>query len=537
VLTTAKIKIAVAPAAEYENRRLLFEMLNKGFPVEFLAHDGRFEGLQGLIVLAEDGELISAATARGIHCYQVRQREPIASGPQSKVEFGSSPNVPGAFRGAELADASLDKFCPVPQFTETLAAVDGKAVWSLERRGLCECHHVGIELPGFAADDFFHAHFRGARWFALLPLLNFIEGLSGTAGWRKPEPRAVFIIDDPNLHHRSYGYIDFAELARHAEANNYHATIATVPLDTWYFDREVAELFRNQRRRLSMMMHGVNHVADELARKYTEQQAMALLATGLRRIDGLELRAGVKVDRIMAAPHGAFAEGIADPMLRLGYEAGCVSVGSLVRWNPEKRWPADLGFPIAQAFGQQGFPVFHRVGTSETDVRLSAFLGHPVIMATHHQDYVQNFSRIEVLAKVVNDIAPTRWMSIAEISRTNYLTARADGVLCIKPYTRRLTIPVSQETAVVELEDSAFCAGMTINVRKLIDGPVVTTRGEDLLSCSLKDQSLEIYIPPKHSIDYRIVDPMPLGLWPVARRLLAEGRDRVKPLLSFASGH
>jgi hypothetical protein len=264
---------------------------------------------------------------------------------------------------------------------------------------------------------------------------------------------------------------------------------------------------------------------------------MGLLATGLRRIDGLELRAGVKVDRIMAAPHGAFAEAIADPMLRLGYEAGCVSVGSLVRWNPEKRWPADLGFPIAQAFGQQGFPVFHRVGTSETDVRLSAFLGHPVIMATHHQDYVQNFSRIEVLAKVVNDIAPTRWMSIAEISRTNYLTARADGVLCIKPYTRRLTIPVSQETAVVELEDSAFCAGMTINVRKLIDGPVVTTRGEDLLSCSLKDQSLEIYIPPKHSIDYRIVDPMPLGLWPVARRLLAEGRDRVKPLLSFASGH
>jgi hypothetical protein len=474
VLTPAKIKIAVAPAAEYENRRLLFEMLSNGFPVEFVAYDERFQGLQGLIVFAEDGELISAATARGIHCYQVHQREPIAWGPQSKIEFRSSANVPGAFRGAELADASLDEFSPVAPFTETLAEVDGKPVWSLEHLGDCACHHVGVDLTRFAEGDFFHAHFRGARWFALLPLLKFVEGLSGTAGWRKPEPRAVFIIDDPNLHYRSYGYIDFAELAKHAEANNYHATIATVPLDTWYFDREVAELFRNQRRQLSMMMHGVNHVADELARKYTEQQAMALLAAGLRRIDGLESRAGVEVDRIMAAPHGAFAEAIADPMLRLGYEAGCVSVGSLVRWNPEKRWPADLGFPIAQTLGQQGFPVFHRVGTDETDVRLSAFLGHPVIMATHHQDYVENFSRIEALAKIVNEIAPTRWMSIAEISRTNYLTANADGVLCIKPYTRRLTIPVTAETVEVQLEDSAFCAGTTIDVRKIArKGPAI----------------------------------------------------------------
>jgi hypothetical protein len=537
VLKPAKIKIAVAPAAEYRNRRLLFEMLSNGLPAEFVAHDGRFEGLQALILLADDAELRSAATERAIHCYQIHQHEPTRWALTSKIKFGSSAGVPSAFRGAELADTSLDKFCPVPQFTETLAGVNGKPVWSLERRELCECHHVGVDMASFAEDDFFHAHFRGARWFALLPLLNFVEKLSGTTGWRKPEARAVFIIDDPNLHHRSYGYIDFAKMIKHAETNNYHATIATVPLDAWYFDREAAGLFRDHRRRLSMMMHGVNHVADELARKYTERQATALLATGLRRIDKLESRAGVKVDRIMAAPHGAFAESIADPMLRLGYEAGCISVGSLVRWNPDKRWPTDLGFPIAQTLGQQGFPIFHRVGTNETDVRLSAFLGHPVVMATHHHDYVENFSRIEALAKVVNDIAPTRWMSIAEISRTNYLIASANQVLRIKPYARRLTIPVAPGTTEVQLEDSAFCAGTTIDTGKIIDGKAVTVGGENQLSCSLQDQLLEIYIPPKHPIDYHTVTPAPLGLWPIARRLLAEGRDRVKPLLRFAPVH
>ena len=527
----------MAPAAEYENRRLLFEMLSSRLPVEFVAHDGRFEGLQGLIALAEDGELISKATERGIHCYQVHRHEAVAWAAQSKIKFGSSDGVPGAFRSAELADTSLDQFFPVSQLTETLAEVEGRPVWSLERRGPCECHHVGADLPSFEAGDFFHEHFRGARWFALLPLLHFVFKLLGTGGWRQPEPRAVFIIDDPNLHHRSYGYIDFAELARHAEANNYHATIATVPLDAWYFDRKVAGLFREHRQRLSMMMHGVNHVADELARKYTEQQALALLATGLRRIEGLESRAGVKVDRIMAAPHGAFSESITDPMLRLGYEAGCVSVGSLVRWNPEKRWPADLGMAMAQAFGQQGLPVFHRVGTNETDVRLSAFLSHPVIMATHHHDYVANFSRIEALAKVVNEIAPTRWMSIEEISRTNYLTASADGMLRVKPYARRLTIPVSKETAAVQLEDSAFCARTTIDLGKVADGALIITSGQGQISWSLKNQMLDVSIPVNDPVDYHTVGSMPLGLWPVARRLLAEGRDRVKPMLGFAFGH
>src|ERR1700730_9950386 len=182
----------------------------------------------------------------------------------------------------------------------------------------------------------------------MLPLLHFLRMLLGPDSWPAPAPRASFIIDDPNLHHRSYGYIDFEKLANHAAAHNYHATIATVPLDAWYFDRKVFDLFQNHKKHISLMMHGVNHVADELARSYQEQDALSLLATGLRRIAALESRSGVSVARLMAAPHGAFSEFIADLMVRLGYEGACVSVGSLLRWNPEKTWPANLGIAVAQ---------------------------------------------------------------------------------------------------------------------------------------------------------------------------------------------
>lgn len=535
MLTPVKIKVAVAPAAEYENRRPLFDMLSAALPVRFAAHDASLAGLRGLVAVTDDRELRSAALENGVPCYQVYQGGAVDSSSQNRIRFESCSSVPSAFRSAELSDDSIVKFYPVGRPAEVMAQVNGQAVWSREQNGKCECHYVGLDLPVFATGDFFHAHFRGARWFALLPLLTFLAELLGS-NWRKPEPRAVFIIDDPNLHHRSYGYIDFAKLARHAEANNYHATIATVPLDAWYFNREVAELFRANSHRLSMMMHGVNHVADELARPYSEAQALALLAEGLRRIGKLESRAGVKVDRIMAAPHGAFAESIADPMLRLGYEAGCVSVGSLVRWNANKRWPTDLGFPMTQALGEQAFPVFHRVGTNEIDLRLSAFLGHPVIIATHHQDYVGNLSRIEKLAKILNDIAPMRWMSIEKISRTNYVADVSEEALRIKPYTRRLTVPVEATTTTVQLEASALWPATTLDVKNRSAVRTVSDDHSGRVSTSWKNHDLEIGFSPTDPIDYRAVSPMPLGLWPVARRLLAEGRDRVKPILRMAAG-
>jgi len=77
-------------------------------------------------------------------------------------------------------------------------------------------------------------------------------------------------------------------------------------LDAWHFDRKVVDLFSAHKQNVSLMTHGVNHVADELGRGYTEEEALQLLATGLRRITDFESRAGVKVARVMAAPHGAF---------------------------------------------------------------------------------------------------------------------------------------------------------------------------------------------------------------------------------------
>ena len=535
MLLQEKTTVAVAPAAEYELRRGLFDMLSSQLDLSFEPHKpGRYEGLRGLIALSGGADEVRGASESGISCYEVNLSQPIPLTPQSAITFTTSAAVHRAFRDKTLADSSLANFSRVPDSFECLANVGGQPVWAMEQHGDYEHHCVGVDIALFRQGEFFNSYFRELRWFSMVPLLHFLRGLLGPDGWQAPEPRACFIIDDPNLHHRSYGYIDFEKLANHAAAHNYHATIATVPLDAWYFDRDVASLFGDHKKYLSLMMHGVNHVADELARSYAERDALSLLAAGLRRIAGLESRSGVAVARIMAAPHGAFAESMADSMLRLGYEAACVSIGSLLRWNPEKLWSADLGLALAQPLGRLALPVFHRTGISETDIRLSAFLGHPVIVATHHQDCASNFARLETMANIVNGIGGSRWMGIEDISRTNFLSKMRNGALQIWPYSRHFRIPLSPEIRSVQVCRSPYCEGFTIDLGGSHgDGAEVTVLNVPA-RYRISNNTMEILFPPSNRVDYNQVASKSVGLWPVLRRLLTEARDRTQPILPLA---
>jgi hypothetical protein len=530
------MRVAVAPAAEYDLRRGLFDMLASKLDLSFEPHmPGDYEGLRGLIALSGGADAVRGASGRGISSYEVNLSQAIPFAPQSAITFTSSSAVHGAFRNKSLGDSSLVNFSSVPDSFECLANAGGQPVWTVEQQGNYEHHCVGVDVPVFKQGEFFHSYFRERRWFSMVPLLHFLRGLLGSDGWPAPEPRACFIIDDPNLHHRSYGYIDFEKLANHAAAHNYHTTIATVPLDAWYFDRKVADLFQTHKKYISLMMHGVNHVPDELARAYSEQDALSLLATGLRRITDLESRSGVAVARIMTAPHGAFAESMADLMIRLGYEAACVTVNSLLRWNPDKAWPADLGFSLAQSFGSLAFPVFHRTGISEIDIRLSAFLGNPVIVATHHQDCVSNFARLESMANTVNRIGSIRWMGIEDISRTNFLSKTQNGTLQIWPYSRRFKIPLSPEITSVQVCRSPYCEEFTIDLRSNNgDGTEVAVLNVPA-RYRISNNTMEIFLPPSKVVDYNQVAAKSVGLWPVLRRLLTEARDRTQPILSLAS--
>ena len=535
MISRHQTKIGVSPATAYQAHEPLFELLSACLPLEFepFRADWRSE-FQGVLILSSADIDALSATAPGISCYHVVESDDSAAR-ASSIKFGASSSLHPVFRNREFTDPAVKKFSAVQSAGEILAEADGHPLWTVERMGGKSCHHIGISLPDVTADEFFHEHFRSNRWFAMVALLHFLREVLGPGGWPTPEPRASFIIDDPNLHHRGYGFIDFPELIRHASTNGYHATIATVPLDSWYFDRKVAALFRENKKFVSLMVHGVHHVADELARPYNTEQAVRLLAAGLKRISAFESRSGVSVARVMAAPHGAFAESIADPMVQVGFESACVSVGSLHRWNPGKKWLKNFGFAMAQSFGTQGFPIFHRTGVNAVDVCLLSFLGNPIVIATHHQDCVSNFALFEKLAGIVNDIPGIRWMPIEDISRTNYFSHLEGDVLHIRPFSRKFVVPRSSGIATIVLEPSPYGAGATIRPEDHRAQSSTPTTANSKTKIKVMENAVEITFPPANAVDYRKVRSTMPGVWPVVRRFLAEGRDRVKPMLSFGA--
>ncbi|MEQ1472670.1 MAG: hypothetical protein ABLQ96_02550, partial [Candidatus Acidiferrum sp.] len=127
-----------------------------------------------------------------------------------------------------------------------------------------------------------------------------------------------------------------------------------------------------------------------------------------------------------------------------------------------------------------------------------------------------------------------RWMTIKDISQTNYLCSVENQVLCVTPYTRRLKIALSPGTRTIQLLASPFFPEATIHLK---EAPAKETRliAGVQVEYAVSNDIIELYAPPKNPVDYEGVARHPLGLWPVTRRLLAEGRDRVRAMLLFAT--
>ena len=99
---------------------------------------------------------------------------------------------------------------------------------------------------------------------AAFATVEFLRRVTGYAKSVPPPPRACFLFDDPNLHSGRYGFLDYRQLGAHAQDHGYHVAMAMVPLDAWFARRDAARLFRERSEYMSLVMHGNDHMPDEL---------------------------------------------------------------------------------------------------------------------------------------------------------------------------------------------------------------------------------------------------------------------------------
>src|SRR4029077_9833256 len=195
------------------------------------------------------------------------------------VRFPDDAEVPFPFQGRSLrtkVSRRPDVLLLRPD-ERPLALWENRPIWAVSQGTAVKHFRSSLSLPVVPANGSLHDVLNEYRFLEMIPLLHWLRAIGVDSPSDSSTLRACFIFDDPNLHWPRYGFVDYAELAKRAQKENYHVAFATIPLDTWFTHQETAAIFRNNRQRLSLLVHGNDHTKAELARPCAEAERTFLL--------------------------------------------------------------------------------------------------------------------------------------------------------------------------------------------------------------------------------------------------------------------
>ena len=558
--SSAPVVIAVHPAQAVVARRRLFATLEGLFAVRFVPWaEAQADAVPRALIAwtgdgapgaAPDGPDGTLAAPHGL---------PL---PDRRFLIPLSPDVAGAPAAAQVrfsGEAPLDRRlwdqtfiesrCPDGPGIETcpgdyvMASAGGRALWARRREGGAEIDLVAATPPEPDENETLWAWLSRDRFLAALPLIHFLREALAPEAWTAPPLRANLVIDDPNLRFARYGYLRYDRLLEHARAHNHHVTLATVPLDLWSAHGPTARMFRENRDRLSLTLHGVHHTTHEMGRVLTVANAMACLSDGLRRVERFEQRWQVPVSRVMTVPHGRVSAPLLRAMARLEIEAICISG----KPHPcSKTLPAcDLmaGLDVAE-LPACGVPVFLRDSmvaccasgdpAFRQDQVLKAFLNQPIVFNAHHQDFRRGLDDLAELADFVNRLGDVRWMALDDIARGNYRTRLEGGRLRVRLFSRRVRLTVPEGADVIEVAMGPTCPAsepLTLRCPRWREKPALLEPGQTVTFPALPaGEELDIALSPLDAVDVKSIPPAGATPWALFRRLLCESRDQLSPL-------
>jgi len=280
-----------------------------------------------------------------------------------------------------------------------------------------------------------------------------------------------------------------------------------------------------------LLVHGNNHIRDELARTYRDGTREQLVAQSLKRIERLEQKLKLEIPKVMAPPHSACTEDLAGELLRQRYEALCISHEMLRRFNLTKEWPASFGLEPAE-FLSGGLPVMPRFPFSNKSTNaavLAGFLGQAIIPYGHHENMGDGLSFVTELTANINRMDGVEWSSLTRIARTNYTHRVSANTLQLQMYSRHIQVNVPKEIERVEVhrpwlgsDEAAESLEMCIDD----DTWVQLENGEILLPRDIHVRRLDIRSVWLGSVDFHRIPAQSLAPWAIMRRLLTEIRDR-----------
>jgi hypothetical protein len=225
-----------------------------------------------------------------------------------------------------------------------------------------------------------------------------------------------------------------------------------------------------------------------------------------------------------------------EAMVATGFEAVCVSHGSVWTGNPGVAWTVSLGaFP---ALVVAGLPVIPRFGLDfkpENHVLLAAYLNQPIIPVGHHWDLADGTDILSSAARFINGLGNVIWGDMTAIARNNYRYRIEGRAMRIQTLSRITAVSVPEGVSEIELE-----APWVDPVRESIECRG-SGRGAQPPPQAGPSAGLRFFVTPGRSVDLVVVrtpgnrEQSPaLPETPrrvIARKMLVELRDRSMPYL------
>jgi hypothetical protein len=537
--------VGVTSVVAAGERVRLLQALEQVLPVTFQAREPTgLDGLDGLLAFGEGGSQASLRPAASrVRCPTLTLGETPDGGARESrmVQMTRDARLAHPLRGRLLREDCAKVICSERPADDDLvfATIAESPVWWCTRDEHVWAHHSAFAPQELGERESLRECLRVGRFMGLLPVLHFLWELCGELDAGERPLRAAFVIDDPNLHRASYGYLDYPRLVGEAARHAYHVAFATVPLDGWFVGRRTAQLMRDNRSAISLVVHGNDHTTEELGRLTDERQAQSVIARALRRTQALESRSGVVVDRVMVPPHEVCSTMVLKTMFRLGFEAACIGRGrpwiksqstSPLSWPLVKWFPADIV--------DDGLPIIPRYPMDQAweDLVFRALLGQPLILFSHHWDFAEGIDVLARAAEYVNGLGAVRWSSIGSIARQSYTVRRDADRLVVHMYSRSVKIEVPGDVHNVEIR---MPRGSTDEHRRrlICNGARLPMEsggiGRDGWTSRLRDilpgTSLDLALASDHPLEASEVAASRRVVWPMMRRALVEGRDRVEP--------
>lgn len=543
----AKETVQVFPSVEALSP-MLKEMLANLAPVRFVScADPRDCGHgEAVINLSDDNDVIDVLLRSGTRSFNVAAGAPKlpSAGPGQSIQFGDSAFLDPLLRRRNLIHQVMPEryALGVEPGDEVMASHAGRPDWIVRKRGDALAHIVSMPLPPLPRGDLPIWHLTGDRFLELLPLVHFLREITEESSWERPPLMACLMIDDPNLHWGSYGFMNFERLLAQVKLAGAHVAFATIPLDAWAFNPKVVRLFRENPEYFSLVYHGNDHTKWELAQNLPLDTWLGVIAQCMTRMTRLENKTGLPVSRVMVPPHEGNSDAALLALSTLGFEGACISMGSLYRGKARQFRPA-FGLDMAEWMSGE-LPVLHRFSLSspccQGDIVISAFLNYPIIPVGHHDTFAKGGELIDSAVALIKSFGNVQWGGPSMILSRNYLTRREGSSFWLKPYSRRVQLTVPQNvTRISVIFPENISEGVTLDIT------VRNADGQELQRSRLAvgqpvevrpGQILDVRMVTPRSADYRQVKLPGLSYRALARRALCEGRDRLSPFLAKLRG-